>query len=155
MDSAAAQNTIMFQPQQKMQKATLKCISFFSFDKTFWKKRKLKNIGYIEMSKPKVRYDKDTSKKVFSKFISDEKRAIFKNVWNIPSNSFFLSNCCFFSENVVKVFIISKAPNPRNKSAIKIFDGSMKSVSRSFALLFTNHSDRVVYQETKLCWFSF
>ena len=29
MDSAAAQNTIMFQPQQKMQKATLKCISFF------------------------------------------------------------------------------------------------------------------------------
>jgi hypothetical protein len=46
-------NTIMLEPQQKMQKATLKCISFFSLQQSFEKRMEIENnFGYIEMSEP-------------------------------------------------------------------------------------------------------
>ncbi len=43
----------MLEPQQKMQKATLKCISFFSLQQSFEKRMEIENnFGYIEMSEP-------------------------------------------------------------------------------------------------------
>ena len=78
------------------------------------------------MSKPKVRYDKDTSKKVFGISFLAKKRTILKFQF-FGATVFFHLLLFLSSQNVVKVFIISKAPNPGNKSAIKIFDGTMKT----------------------------